>query len=181
MPRILVIGSSCAGKSTLAKKLANRLSVPWIQLDALNWLPDWVERDAQEFIDLVDESTPADGSWVVDGNYSRIRHLLWPRAQYAIWLNYPFHIVLWRTLKRTTSRVFNKTELYSGNRETFRKAFLSHDSMILWVLRTYHKRRRQIHTLMNASEYDHIQFMEIRHPSQAETLFDQLGVFNEAS
>ena len=58
MPRIVVIGSSGSGKSTLTEKLANKLEIPWVQLDALNWLPDWIERGADEFVSLVDQNTP---------------------------------------------------------------------------------------------------------------------------
>ena len=181
MSRIVVIGSSGSGKSTLSEKLAEKLEISRVQLDAINWLPNWVERDADEFLRLVDQNTPPDGSWVVDGNYSRIRHVVWPRAQFIVWLNYPFHIVFWRIVKRTTARVFNQTELFSGNRETFKKAFLSTDSMILWFLKTYHRRRRQYRAAVNSEEYKHVQFLELNHPSQSDELLNQLDVFTEVS
>ena len=39
--RIVVIGNTCAGKSTLAAGLAKKLSVPFVDLDALYWEPNW--------------------------------------------------------------------------------------------------------------------------------------------
>ena len=40
--RILVIGNSCSGKSTIAGFLASVLEVPFIELDSLNWEKNWV-------------------------------------------------------------------------------------------------------------------------------------------
>ncbi|NER84298.1 MAG: AAA family ATPase [Leptolyngbya sp. SIO1D8] len=40
--RILIIGNSCSGKSTLGAHLAASLNVPFVELDALNWEPNWV-------------------------------------------------------------------------------------------------------------------------------------------
>lgn len=181
MPRIIVIGTSCSGKSTLASRLSKALDVPYVQLDALNWLPGWVERDNESFLSLVDQHTPSDSSWVVDGNYSRARHIFWSRAQYVIWLNYPFPLVFWRAIKRTTRRVFTKEELFSGNRETFKNAFLSTDSMILWVIKTHHSRKIRYRKQVDSGEYPHIHFIELNRPHDAEALLNQLDVFNVAS
>jgi adenylate kinase family enzyme len=40
-PRILVVGSSCSGKTTFARALAGILGRPHIELDALHWGPNW--------------------------------------------------------------------------------------------------------------------------------------------
>ena len=40
--RLLIVGNSCAGKSTLGAQLASVLDVPFVELDALNWEPNWV-------------------------------------------------------------------------------------------------------------------------------------------
>lgn len=42
--KINVVGTSGAGKSTLARRLSEALSLPYIEMDALLWLPDWQER-----------------------------------------------------------------------------------------------------------------------------------------
>ncbi|HTE18391.1 MAG TPA: AAA family ATPase, partial [Armatimonadota bacterium] len=41
--RIVVVGSSGAGKSTMAAALSQRLGLPHIELDALRHGPNWVE------------------------------------------------------------------------------------------------------------------------------------------
>lgn len=37
--RVVIIGTSCSGKTTLAGTLAAALATPHIELDALHWLP----------------------------------------------------------------------------------------------------------------------------------------------
>jgi len=72
---------------------------------------------------------------VADGNYSRARSLLWPRASAVVWLNYPFRIVLARALRRTVVRGVTREELWSGNRESLRLAFLSRQGSDWTVMR----------------------------------------------
>ena len=53
LERVIIIGSSCSGKTTMAKHVAAILQVPHIELDALHWLPEWQERPDSEFRGLV--------------------------------------------------------------------------------------------------------------------------------
>jgi chloramphenicol 3-O-phosphotransferase len=62
--RIIVVGPSCAGKTTLAERLAELLGVPFVELDALYWKPGWEESSDEEFVPRVMEATAGDG-WVV--------------------------------------------------------------------------------------------------------------------
>jgi adenylate kinase family enzyme len=142
LQRTAVIGTSCSGKTTFARSLAQVLQVPHIELDTLHWLPGWKPRPRDEFRQVVADAVAAD-SWILDGNYSKSRDVVWLRARCLIWLNYPFHVVFGRALSRTVRRVFDGQELFAGNRETFRQAFLSRDSILLWVLQTYHRRKRE--------------------------------------
>lgn len=45
--RVVIVGSTCAGKTTLAQRLATLLDVPATDLDELHWEPNWIsaERD----------------------------------------------------------------------------------------------------------------------------------------
>ena len=63
--------------------------VPHVELDAIHWLPGWVEQDPAEFRAGVSQAI-AGPRWVVDGNYTRVRDLVWSRATTIIWLNYSF-------------------------------------------------------------------------------------------
>lgn len=79
LKRVSVVGTSCSGKTTFARNLANILKTKHIQLDAINFLPDWVERPNEEFLDVV-EKAAAEDVWVFDGNYTRTREIVWGRA-----------------------------------------------------------------------------------------------------
>ena len=69
--RIVVVGTSGAGKTTLARRIAASLELPHIELDAINWQSGWrdlTQHDPEEFVRRVDEAIEAE-AWVVDGNY----------------------------------------------------------------------------------------------------------------
>jgi adenylate kinase family enzyme len=162
--RLIVIGTSCSGKTTLAKRIAQQLGCPHIELDALHWGPNWVERPTEDFQRLVREAI-AGNRWVVDGNYAVVRDITWPRATTVIWLNYSFGRVLVRALTRTVRRSLMKEELYSGNRESLRRALFHRDSILWWVISTFHRRRRVYCQLREAQLYAHLDWVEIRRPS----------------
>ena len=174
LKRIVVIGSSCSGKTTLAIDLARSLNIKHIEMDALNWLPEWEQRSTEELRHITEEEIAAK-SWVLDGNYSRTRDLVWVRATLIIWLNYSFPLVFYRTLRRTFRRVFTREILFSGNRETFRNTFLSTDSMILWVLRTYHRRRRQYKKLVYEKRGEGFRIIALKSPGEAEDLLKHIA------
>ncbi len=173
MNRIIVIGTSCSGKTQLARKLAERLDIPHVELDQFYWLPNWEQRPREEFRSLVQEAVFAD-RWVSCGNFSVVRNVRWNRATHVVWLNYPFRIVFYRALRRTVVRCFTKEELFSGNTESFRQSFMSRDSILWWILKTYHRYRREYRRFRNESTYPDLQWIELRHPREAEQLLTKL-------
>lgn len=151
MNRIVVIGSSCSGKSTFSKHLAIKEEIEYIELDQIHWLPNWEERPDEEFRELVNKAISSD-SWVVDGNYSVARDVIWPRATKIIWLNHSFSLVLYRSFTRSIKRAWTKEKLFAGNIESFKQTFFSRDSIILWVLTTYHQKRKTYSNILKHVE-----------------------------
>jgi len=71
--RIMLVGPSNAGKSTLAVALSNKLNIPPVHLDQLHHLPNtnWTPRPVEDFDALHDQAIGKD-QWIIDGNYSRL-------------------------------------------------------------------------------------------------------------
>ena len=92
MRRVSVVGSSGSGKSTVAARLAEQLGVPHTELDAINHQPNWTPLPHEEFRRRVTEIT-AGAQWVVDGNYSTVRDIVWDRADTVVWLDLPRGLV----------------------------------------------------------------------------------------
>ena len=163
--RIVVIGMSGAGKTSVARQLAARMDVPHTELDSLFWGPDWTPVAASEFHELA-RSAVAGERWVVDGNYSRVRDIVWPRAQMVVWLNLPFATVFSRVLVRTLRRATTGATLWKGNRESLGRTFFSRESILLWVLQNYHQRQRDFAALRASGRFAHLQWVELVRPAQ---------------
>jgi adenylate kinase family enzyme len=99
MQRILVIGSSGTGKSTLARKIAPKLGLPVIHLDQEYWQPGWVATEPAAWQARV-ERLVAREAWVMDGNYSGTFAIRVPRAEAMVWLDLPRHIYFRRAVWR---------------------------------------------------------------------------------
>lgn len=171
--RVVVIGSSCAGKTSFAQALSRVNGCDHIELDELFWGNNWNPKPESEFLRLVHEAA-AQESWVVAGNYGIARPGLWGRATTIVWLNYSLPRVLWRGLRRTLARCLTGQVLYHGNRESFRRAFLSKESLFLWIVTTFRRRRREFAALRQSGEYSHVAWLEARHPKEAHNILRSL-------
>jgi adenylate kinase family enzyme len=171
--RVVVIGISGSGKSTLAAALARLLDCSQIELDSLYWGPNWTMRSEAEFRALTCAAVSGE-RWVVDGNYRVVRDLVWPRAGAVVWLNYPFTTVLWRVFVRSLQRMATRKVLWSGNRESFRRTFLSRDSILLWVITTYHRRQREYAALRASGAFAAIEWIELRRPTDTNRFLREL-------
>jgi adenylate kinase family enzyme len=164
--RIAVVGTSGSGKTTLAHQLAQRLGIPHVELDALHWGPNWTPAPRQVFRECTAQALTRD-AWTTDGNYSAVRDIVWSRADTVVWLDYALPVILWRVARRTIRRFVMREELWNKNHERFRDAFLSYDSIILWAVRTYRRRRREYPVLFSEPEYAHLSIVQLRSPRAA--------------
>jgi adenylate kinase family enzyme len=173
MTRVVVIGTSCVGKTSFARSLACALSFPHVELDALFWQQNWIPRPPEEFRALTTQAL-AEDCWIIDGNYGTLRDLVWSRATNVIWLNYGFPLVLWRALTRTFRRVLTRQELFSGNRESLRMALFSRESILWWVITTFHRRRKYYRQLFDTRTFPQLIYVEFRNPTEAQNFLARL-------
>ena len=157
-----MVGTSGSGKSTVARELAAILDVPFLELDGVNHQPGWTPLPATEFRAVVGETVDLDG-WVIDGNYSAVRPLVWARADTVVWLDLPRHTVMWQITRRTLRRVARREELWNGNRERWRNFFSRNPerSVIAWA---WHK-HAEYHARYGAAAADpansHLTFVRL--------------------
>ncbi|MDA0769481.1 MAG: hypothetical protein BZY79_04945 [SAR202 cluster bacterium Casp-Chloro-G4] len=161
--RIVVVGTSGAGKTTLAKFLAGGLGILYLELDALYHGPNWTQTPDDLFREMVKKSLRVE-AWVVDGNYHVARDILWSKATTLVWLDYSFHLVFWRVFRRTMLRAILRQELWNGNREKLWRQFFRKDSLLLWVIQTHWKRRESIPVALAQPEYAHLNVLRFKSP-----------------
>lgn len=168
--KILIVGTSGSGKTTLARRLANELNLTDIELDSLFWKPNWTETPQEEFREKILKAISKSDGFVIHGNYNKSRDITWGNSQIVIWLDYPKWLVMWRVFKRSVLRLIKNEVLWSGNQETFRKTFLSKNSIILWAWNTYSIRRQQYLQLMQSPEFEHLKIIRVTKPHEVESM-----------
>ncbi|MFQ2346871.1 MULTISPECIES: (d)CMP kinase [Aeromonas] len=166
MKRINVVGTSGSGKSTFSQVLANKLNYPYLEMDAMFWKPNWQGSTDEELFATLKRKL-ADEYWVLDGNYNRTVPIKWERVDTVIWIDYSFSRTLYQAIKRAFLRSLTKQELWknSGNVESFRKSFLSKDSVILWACKTYKNNRARYLQIFSDPKYSHIRFIRLQSPT----------------
>ena len=178
--RIHVTGHSCAGKSTLAAQLATLLEVPCIELDALNWLPNWVglnATDPDRFDARIIEATSGEG-WILAGSYeSFMERLCWSRLDTLIFLDQPRWRLLIRVLRRSWRRWRSNELLWGTNYESFwpQLAIWNGDKSLVWWIWTQHARKRTRFEAMRTNpKYAHIRLIRLRSAEEVDAFRQQL-------
>jgi len=137
--------------------------VPFVELDSIYHQPGWVPLPTEEFRRRAAEAAAGDG-WVIDGNYSKVRPLVWARADTVVWLDLPRRTIMrqliWRTLRRMTFRI----ELWNGNRERWANLFtwVPEDSVISWAWHHYPVQRDRYNAAAANPAYAHLHFVRLR-------------------
>ena len=169
-----MIGTSGSGKTTYAQRVAERLDIPHIELDALFWGPNWTEAPLEEFRSEVSNAVAGE-NWSLDGNYSKVRDIVWGRADTVVWLDFPLFVVMARVIWRTLRRGLLRERLWSDNQESLLRGLFTKESIIWWAFTTYKRRKREYPEWFKKPEYAHINFVRLRSTNEAELWIDELG------
>ena len=160
--RVSVVGTSGSGKSRLARQLADILGVPHLELDAVHHQPGW-EQLATDEVRRIVTARAAAGGWVIDGNYGRVRDLVWARADTVVWLDLPKRTVMRQVVWRTLRRVALRRELWNGNRERWRN-FLTwnpEQSVISWAWHKHAPDRAKYAAAAASPASAHLRFIRL--------------------
>jgi adenylate kinase family enzyme len=135
--RILVAGSSGAGKTTLARAVGRILDIEHVEIDSLFHGPGWIPRP--EFENDV-RRLVARPTWVSEWQYAVVKTLLADRADLIVWLDLPRRTVMRQITARTIRRRLRGQELWNGNHEPPLRAILTDpERVIRWAWTTYPK------------------------------------------
>ncbi|TVQ55909.1 MAG: hypothetical protein EA377_02795 [Phycisphaerales bacterium] len=156
------------------RQLAEALGVPFVELDALNWQPNWVglhDTDPAEFERRICEATAGD-AWVVAGSYMDFaQRCFWDRVQAVLWLDLPMLVLLSRMLRRSWQRSRTNELLWGTNREHFwkhLKVWRRDESLLYWIITQHNHKRREMRSAMADPRWRHIRFLR-----RSSSAFDQ--------
>ena len=121
MKRILIIGNSGTGKSTLAERLSFFLHLPFFPSDPFYWEPGWKAAPAAKVFQQLSEVTARE-CWILDGNFDEYHECIWRQADCILWLDYPLPTILKQVIVRNFKWLFMRQPVWSGNRMTLWKA-----------------------------------------------------------
>ena len=163
--RILVLGRTGSGKTTLARELAAVVGVPHVELDALYFGPQFSTVP----LPLLRERTSAaiaGDRWVTDGNKSAVRDLVWPRADTVVWLDYPLAVSLWRLGKRALWRtsVIKAEAAGTRGKASLPRQLLSAAKGVLTALRSHAGQRREYPRMFAEPQNQHLAVVRLRSP-----------------
>ena len=165
--RIVIAGVSGNGKTTLGRRLAHKLGVPFTELDALMHQPGWVPAETEMFRLGVEAVMDASDGWVLDGMYQgQLGDLVLRRADTLVWLDQPLPLVLGRLVRRVVKDIVTKRDLFNGNRQTWRFAFFTRDSLISFAIKSHFKRRREWPAAIGAPP--NLEIVRLRSPREVE-------------
>lgn len=165
--RVHVIGMSCSGKTTLAHRLAKAAGANMVDLDALNWLPNWVALNDtnKDELERRFRSATEGERWVSAGAYrATAQRAFWPRLETIVWLDLPVALCIWRMLRRSWRRWRSGELLWGTNRERFWPHLLvwrQSDSLLWWIATQHHRRRREYFRASTDPRWSHIRFVRL--------------------
>lgn len=164
--RILILGRTGSGKTTLARELAAATGVPHVELDALYFGPDLSTVPLSVLRERTSAAIAGD-RWVTDGNKSAVRDLVWPRADTVIWLDYPFVVSLRRLGKRALWRT-SVIKAQAAEREDGKagvpRQLLSAAKGVLTALRSHKGQRREYPRMFAEQKNQHLAVVRLRSP-----------------
>lgn len=177
MSRIVVIGSSGSGKTTVARRIADILDIPYLEMDSVRHANGWDSTPDPEFQLVLGEFT-AQERWVVDGNYTShgAREVVWPRVDTVVWVDPPKRIVMSRVIRRTLKRTITREELWNGLREPWGNLYKTDpfENIIVWAWTRYDHVREKYETAMTDGTWAHATVHHLRSTAEVDRFLDSV-------
>lgn len=174
--RVLVVGRTGSGKTTLARQLAPALGAPHVELDSLHFTVD-LDTVPQELLRERTQAAVAAPAWVTDGNKRAVRDLVWPRADTLVWLDYPLIVSLWRLSRRALRRAEDLRARSAGgdaSKSTW-QLMTSAARGVMTALRSHRGQRSEFPHLLGLPEHRHLAVVRLRSPRATTRWLEQVA------
>lgn len=174
--RILILGRTGSGKTTLARELSASLDVPHVELDSLYFESDLSTVPLEILRERTTEAIAGE-RWVTDGNKRAVRDLVWPRADTVVWLDYPFYVSVWRLARRARTRTsaLSAQAAQTGSRSALPKQMLAAAKGVLTALRSHRGQRREYPRLFAQPDNRHLAVARLRSPRATRDWLARVG------
>jgi len=97
--RVMIVGGTGAGKTTVALVFGDITGLPVFHLDQVHYKPGWMERPLDKKIEMA-KALEAKPRWIIEGGLSSTYANRCRRADTVIWLDLPVRTRLVRIVKR---------------------------------------------------------------------------------
>jgi predicted kinase len=163
--RILILGRTGSGKTTLARELAAALGLHHVELDSLYFGPDFSTAPLSVLRERTSAAIAGD-RWVTDGNKRAVRDLVWPRADTVVWLDYPVYVSFWRLAKRARTRTsaLGSHAARTGRWTGLPGQLLAAARGVLTALRSHRGQRRDYPRMFAQPANRHLAVARLRSP-----------------
>ena len=117
-------------------------------------------------------------AWVVDGNYSAVREMVWERADTVVWFDLPYALVMARSVRRTVRRAVTRQELWNGNREPWSNLYSldPRKSIIAWAATRHGVYRRRYREAEHDPRWAGLRFVRLRSQRAADAFLAEVTV-----
>ena len=167
MRRIVVIGMSGCGKSTIAGHLARRLRMAHLQLDLLHYDSNSAVDDALALRGKLAAAVAGD-TWVFDGDCGEAREVVWPLADSVIWLDYAMWRVVWqmgcRMIKLKARRLLLGDWPLQRHGMQPLAWIASRTSPYRWTVRMHAEYREDSQAALRLPEHAHLRVVRFQSP-----------------
>ena len=175
--RVVVVGSSGSGKTTVGSRISKALGLPHLEMDAVMHADGWNSASDVEFRRILGEFASND-SWVIDGNYIShgVTEAVWPRADTFVWLDPPKIVVMSRVIRRTLRRMAAREKLWNGLTEPLSNLYKRdpYENIIVWTWTRFEGTREKFARASGDGSWVHAAVYRLRSKGDVARFLDSL-------